>query len=166
MILSDIAEIRTNFPEANFWLVNYTNTNQVGKPTGDFQKEFIGIKAYDFDFTYHLYHMLMSFFKTGQFQNISRGIPGYVSLCLHSVQNLGVTKLDSDQRKILTDILTEVSNLQNELISEITGILEEDGQLCEKEISPIENCLQYFTTIGCKYTSIIDDLRIRAKEPV
>jgi hypothetical protein len=43
--LSDVADIKINFPEANFWLTRKGSIKEVGRPTKDFNKEKIGIKV-------------------------------------------------------------------------------------------------------------------------
>ena len=43
--ISDVADIKINFPEANFWLIRKGSIKEVGKPTKDFSKENIGIKV-------------------------------------------------------------------------------------------------------------------------
>lgn len=43
--LSDVADIKINFPEANFWLIRKGSIEEVGRPTKSFKKEKIGIKV-------------------------------------------------------------------------------------------------------------------------
>ena len=43
--LSDVADIKINFPEANFWLIRKGSIEEVGRPTKNFNKEKIGIKV-------------------------------------------------------------------------------------------------------------------------
>jgi len=43
--ISDVADIKINFPEANFWLIRKGSIKEVGRPTKDFNKEKIGIKV-------------------------------------------------------------------------------------------------------------------------
>ncbi len=164
MILSDIAEIQSNFTDASFWLVNYTNAKLVGKPTSQYRREFIGVKAKNKNDAFYLFHMVMCFYKAGRFRSVMRGESGYVSLCLQSIQNLGVMRLSSDQRKIVKGILTQVSSLQNAISKELTDLLEEEGQLCERAEVPIDTYLNHFFSIGAKYTKIVDELKHYTKK--
>ncbi|ENE6639009.1 hypothetical protein ABNR98_004418 [Salmonella enterica] len=45
MKLSDVATVRVNFPEADFWLVRRGSLTTVGKPDRMFNPEHIGIKV-------------------------------------------------------------------------------------------------------------------------
>lgn len=45
MKLSDVAAIKTNFPEADFWIVRRGSLKSVGKPESVFNSEHIGIKV-------------------------------------------------------------------------------------------------------------------------
>lgn len=45
MKLSDLCEIKTNFPTADFWLVRRGKLEEVGKPIRTFSAEAIGVKV-------------------------------------------------------------------------------------------------------------------------
>jgi choline kinase len=45
MKLEDLCEIKTNFPEADFWLDRKGSIDTVGKPIKEFSSERIGIKV-------------------------------------------------------------------------------------------------------------------------
>ncbi|MGC1014389.1 hypothetical protein [Pantoea agglomerans] len=45
MKLSDLATIRTDFPDADFWLVRRGSLKTCGQPVRDFNPEHIGVKV-------------------------------------------------------------------------------------------------------------------------
>lgn len=42
---SNFAEIKTNFPDADFWLIRKGSEHEVGRPTKEFSPEHIGVKV-------------------------------------------------------------------------------------------------------------------------
>jgi restriction endonuclease S subunit len=75
MKLGQLCDIRTNFPEADFWLIRKGNDDEVGKPTKEFSPENIGIKVIETDilFPQYLYYALLNLFNQGKFINLSTG---------------------------------------------------------------------------------------------
>ena len=45
IFLEDVCTIKTNFPEADFWMIRKGSANVVGKPVREFSPENIGIKV-------------------------------------------------------------------------------------------------------------------------
>ena len=50
MKLSDVATIKTNFPDADFWIVRRGSLKNVGKPVNEFNSEHIGVKVINTQF--------------------------------------------------------------------------------------------------------------------
>ncbi|GAB6264259.1 hypothetical protein PSSHI_45030 [Photobacterium sp. R1] len=45
MKLSDVATIKTNFPDADFWIVRRGSLKSVGQPVQEFNPEHIGVRV-------------------------------------------------------------------------------------------------------------------------
>lgn len=72
--LSEKAEIKTNFPEADFWIIRKGTENKVGSPTKDFSPEHIGIKVIsDNLLPDYLYYAMQYIHSTGYYRNLSVG---------------------------------------------------------------------------------------------
>lgn len=68
MKLCDVATVKTNYPEADFWIVRRGSLKNVGKPTREFYAEHIGIKVIKTDIL----------------------IPDYLMICMEYLHNRGV----------------------------------------------------------------------------
>lgn len=75
MKLSDLCEIKTNFPEADFWLIRKGSEDTVGYPVKEFSPEHIGIKviATDILLPEYLYYAMLNLYNQGLFKNNSYG---------------------------------------------------------------------------------------------
>lgn len=49
MKLSEVATIKTNFPEADFWIIRRGSLKTCGQPTQQFNPEHIGVKVFRTD---------------------------------------------------------------------------------------------------------------------
>ena len=87
--VSDIAEVNTNFPEADFWLKRKGSIKEVGKPTKDFDKEKIGIKIksdkIDKNYLYYVFEYLNSI---GFFAKYATGTLNLVNIKISTVKNI------------------------------------------------------------------------------
>lgn len=73
--IGDLCEVKTNFPEADFWLKINGNEDVVGEPTKKFTTENIGIKVLMTDFIVpdYLYYYFLHLFNQGYFSKIAIG---------------------------------------------------------------------------------------------
>lgn len=73
--LKDLCTIKTNFEDADFWLIRKGTENSVGKPTETYNSEFIGIKVNEgVDLLpKYLYYMMAHIHNSGYFARLSRG---------------------------------------------------------------------------------------------
>jgi len=60
---ADNFEVKTNFPDADFWLIRVHDIETVGKPTKEFKPQYIGIKIlatdkFDPQFMYYWFENL------------------------------------------------------------------------------------------------------------
>ena len=64
--LSDLAEIKTNSPQADFWIIQKGSEDKVGQPVKEFKPQYIGIKVTRTDVVLpdYLYYALMNICKT------------------------------------------------------------------------------------------------------
>ena len=75
MKLNDLCEIKTNFPDADFWLIRKGSEDTVGYPVKEFSPEHIGIKVIETDVLLpeYLYYVMLNLFNSGIFKNNSYG---------------------------------------------------------------------------------------------
>lgn len=72
--LSEKAEIKTNFPDADFWIIRKGTENKVGSPTKEFSPEHIGIKITSEDLLPdYLYYAMQYIHSTGYYKPLSVG---------------------------------------------------------------------------------------------
>jgi hypothetical protein len=90
MKLGHLCEIKTNFPEADFWLVRKGSDEEVGKPTKEFSPENIGIKVIETDIIYpqYLYYALMNLHNQGKFIRLSRGATQLRNISVNDIKNI------------------------------------------------------------------------------
>ncbi len=88
--LKDIADIKTNFPEADFWLTSKGSDKTVGTPVREFNKEHIGVKviATDVIDANYLFYMMMHFQMKGTFKALSKGTLKLVNITAKDVQDI------------------------------------------------------------------------------
>lgn len=95
MTIGDICEIKTNFPEADFWLQRRGSIETVGKPIKEYYEENIGIKVRDefkdkVDPNY-LYYYFMFLHQKGVFQPISYGTLKLQNIRLSDIKSIPVS---------------------------------------------------------------------------
>jgi hypothetical protein len=90
MKLSDLCEIKTNFPEADFWLVRKGSEDSVGYPVKDFNPEHIGIKvtATDILLPEYLYYVMLNLFNQEVFKNNSYGTLNLKNIRVEDVRGI------------------------------------------------------------------------------
>jgi len=93
--LSDVADIKINFPEANFWIIRKGSIKEVGKPTRNFNKENIGIKVTSdkIDPNY-LFYMIQYLHANRFFEKKSVGMLNLKNIRISTIQNIQL-KLNS-----------------------------------------------------------------------
>jgi len=90
MKLSDLCEIKTNFPEADFWLVRKGSEDTVGYPVKEYNPEHIGIKvtATDVLLPEYLYYVMLNLFNQGVFKNNSYGTLNLKNIRVEDVRGI------------------------------------------------------------------------------
>jgi len=88
MKLCDICTIKTNFQEADFWLVRRGSAERCGKPEREFNPEHIGIKVNRTDILLpdYLYYALMHIHSQGHWQRLATGTLSLVNIRVSDVR--------------------------------------------------------------------------------
>jgi hypothetical protein len=73
MTIGDLCEFKTNFPDADFWLVKKGNKDEIGTPVKTFSPENIGVKVIRTDVLVpdYLYYVFMNIQNQGVFDMLS-----------------------------------------------------------------------------------------------
>ncbi|HCI4281968.1 TPA: hypothetical protein NO555_005353 [Klebsiella variicola subsp. variicola] len=90
MKLSDLATIRTNFPEADFWLIRRGSLKTCGQPVRDFNPEHIGVKVDRTDLLLpdYLYYSLMHLHSIKVWEQLATGTLSLVNIKVSDVRNI------------------------------------------------------------------------------
>lgn len=97
--LGDLCTIKTNFPDADFWLVRRSDRTNVGKPTKEFSPYHIGIKvtATEQLMPQYLYYMMMHLYNQGYWQTRSIGTTALMHIRTEDVKNIQLALTDKSQ---------------------------------------------------------------------
>jgi len=92
MTLGDLCEFKTNFPEADFWLVRKGSETTVGKPVKEFNSEHIGVKVIQTDVLnpQYLYYVFMSLQQGGKFTSMAHGTLRLKNISIRDIKNISV----------------------------------------------------------------------------
>ncbi|WP_150573850.1 hypothetical protein [Pseudomonas fluorescens] len=90
MRLSDVATIRTNFPEAHFWLVRRGSADRCGEPGRTFNPEHIGVRVNRTDLLLpdYLFYVLMHIHQSGEWKRVATGTLNLVNIRVSDVQRI------------------------------------------------------------------------------
>lgn len=104
--LKDLAEIKTNFENADFWLWRRNTEDKVGSPTKEFNPEHIGIKVIRTDIMLpdYLYYVIQYLHSQGYFKQLSKGTTRLVNIKSQDVANISFSLNESNQKRILEAI--------------------------------------------------------------
>lgn len=90
MRLSEVATIRTNFPEAHFWIVRRGSATRCGEPTRDYNPEHIGVRVERTDLLLpdYLFYALMAIHQCGDWQKVATGTLSLVNIRVSDVRRI------------------------------------------------------------------------------
>lgn len=90
MRLKNLAVIRTNFEEADFWVSRRGSIETVGQPSRVFSPYHIGIKVEQTEILLpdYLYYMFLHWYQIGQWQPLAYGSLSLVHLRVEDVSNI------------------------------------------------------------------------------
>lgn len=90
MKLGDVATVKTNFPEADFWITRRGSLKTVGKPTRDFYQEHIGVRVERTDILLPEYLMICMEFlhKKSVWEPLATGSLSLVNIRVSDVKSI------------------------------------------------------------------------------
>ena len=87
--LSDKATIKTNYPEADFWITRKGSENVIGKPTKEFSPENIGVKVTSEDLLPdYLFYAILHLQMKGYFRQLAHGTLNLKNIKVSDVENI------------------------------------------------------------------------------
>lgn len=91
--LSDVATIRTNFPDADFWIARKGSVDSVGKPSKEFNPDNIGIKVTNTEvlLPQYLYYVFEHFWRSGVWRGVATGALKLVSIRTEDVKKISLS---------------------------------------------------------------------------
>ncbi|ABS45581.1 hypothetical protein YpsIP31758_A0033 (plasmid) [Yersinia pseudotuberculosis IP 31758] len=92
MKLSDVATIKTNYPEADFWITRRGSLKTCGQPTYDFNSEHIGIRVERTDILLarYLFYCMENLHKNGNWERLATGSLELVNIRVSDVRAIGL----------------------------------------------------------------------------
>jgi hypothetical protein len=96
MRLKDLCDVKTDFPDADFWITRKGDMNSVGKPTKEFDPAKIGIKVVRTDLLLpdYLYYVFEFLVMNGSFASMVRGTTNLKNITVDDVKNLAIGQQD------------------------------------------------------------------------
>lgn len=90
MKLSDVATIKTNFPDADFWIVRRGSLKTVGEPSYIFNPESIGVKVTrpDMVLSRYLYYCFLHLHQSKVWEPVATGSLSLVNIKVSDVKNI------------------------------------------------------------------------------
>ncbi len=88
--LFNIAKVKTNYPEADFWIIRKGSEFTVGTPTRTYSPEYFGVKVERTDIVIpdYLYYALTHLSNVGYFQRLARGTLSLKHITKSDVENI------------------------------------------------------------------------------
>jgi hypothetical protein len=92
MTLGDLCEFKTNFPEADFWLVRKGSDKTVGMPVKEFDSERIGVKVIQTDVLspQYLYYVFMHLQQSGRFIPLAHGTLKLKNISIRDIKSISI----------------------------------------------------------------------------
>lgn len=92
MTIGDLVDFKTNFEDADFWLIRKGSENTVGKPVKEYSPEHIGVKIKEGspvlpDYLFYVFMMLQS---RGIFTKLSKGTTRLKNIRVSDIKNLPI----------------------------------------------------------------------------
>lgn len=90
MRLSDVATIRTNFPEAHFWITRRGSVERCGTPGKEFSPEHVGVLVTRTDIVLpdYLFYALVHVHQQGYWKRFASGTLNLVNIRVSDVQRI------------------------------------------------------------------------------
>ena len=96
MRLKDLCEIKTEFPEADFWVTKKGDIDTLGKPTKEYDPEKIGVKVVRTDLLVpgYLFYVFEYLVINGAFASMAKGATNLKHISVDDVKNLPISQED------------------------------------------------------------------------
>jgi hypothetical protein len=93
MTIGDICEFKTNFEDADFWLIRKGSETTVGKPTKEYSPENIGVKVTNRDLVdpNYLYYVFMHLHQSGVFIQIAHGTLALKNIRISDIKQIPIS---------------------------------------------------------------------------
>ena len=90
MRISDLAEVKISFEEADFWVIRSHDVEMVGHPVRIFQEDYIGIKVVRTDIVIpsYLFYAFAHLHSKGVFKLIAHGTTKRVHIRVEDIKNI------------------------------------------------------------------------------
>jgi hypothetical protein len=93
MTIGDVCEFKTNFEDADFWLIRKGSETTVGKPTKEYSPEHIGVKvtATDLLVPSYLYYVFMHLHQSGKFIPMANGTLKLKNIKISDIKSIPIS---------------------------------------------------------------------------
>lgn len=91
--LSYFTDIKTNFKDADFWIIRRGSADKVGKPVKEYDSESIGIKVTDTNkiLPDYLYYWFYHIWQQGHWKQLATGTTNLVNISTSDIKQLSVS---------------------------------------------------------------------------
>lgn len=95
MKLNDVATIKTNYPDADFWLVRRGSLKTCGKPVMEYNPEHIGVKVIRTDvfLPRYLFYVFEALHSLRRWEPIATGTLSLVNIRVSDVRNIELSPM-------------------------------------------------------------------------
>jgi len=92
MTIGDLCEFKLNFKDADFWLIRKGDKMSVGKPTKEFDPEYIGVKVIEKEIIdpEYLFYVFMYLNQTGEISKLSSGTLRLQHIRISDIKNIEI----------------------------------------------------------------------------
>ena len=90
MKIGDVCIFKTNFPDADFWLIRKGSANKVGRPTREFSPEHIGVTVTrpDLVLADYLFYVFEHLANQGVFVSMAHGTTNLQNIRIKDIKNI------------------------------------------------------------------------------
>ena len=80
-------QVKTNFPSADFWLINKGNKDKLGEPVKEFEPYLTGIKCPDYIVPSYGYYLCLYFYQIGIWKQYALGTTNLNHLRIRDIKS-------------------------------------------------------------------------------
>ena len=92
MKLKDVCVFSTEFPDADFWLIRQGDIDEVGKPTKEYNEDYIGVKVRRTDLVLpdYLYYVFMYLNSQKLLAKLATGTTNKMSIRISDIKEIPI----------------------------------------------------------------------------